>query len=96
MMIDPLLTPVEVGEWIGETPETIIEWGEEGTDLFPFPIRQSDGTLRWKRSHVQQWLESLEDQKNVGLVQEPRTQETLHTPKHPQEFQGDEEDSIEA
>ena len=40
-MLDPLLTPIQVGEWINENPETVIEWGEEGTTLFPYPIHQS-------------------------------------------------------
>ena len=78
-MKDTLLTPVEIGEWINESPDTVIVWGEEGVNLFPFPIKQSDGTLKWKRSHIQLWLESTEDQKNVGTIQDPQAQEPPRT-----------------
>ena len=81
-MKDAMLTPVEVGEWINENPETVIEWGEQGTDLFPYPIRQRDGTLKWKRSHVQTWLESTENQ-NVGFIQHPEEREAEETFRPP-------------
>jgi predicted DNA-binding transcriptional regulator AlpA len=97
-MLDPLLTPIQVGEWINENPETVIEWGEEGTNLFPYPIPQSDGTLRWKRSHVQTWLESMENH-DVGFIQHPErkeTQDTLHPQTHRRIVDGDEGEPTQA
>jgi len=94
MNSEVLLTAQEVADWINENPQSVIRWGKEGTALFPYPIRQKDGTFKWNREHVQKWLENMENQ-NVGLIQHPEEKEKeskLHPPSHRRVMETDAED----
>lgn len=95
-MEEVLLTLNEVSEWVNETPATVTAWSKNGTDMFPYHIKQKDGTLRWKQSHVQEWLESMEDLKDVEFIQPPETCEALHPPQLKRELDDDEGDVVEA
>ena len=96
-MEEVLLTVNKVSEWVNETPATITAWSKNGTDMFPYYTKQSDGTLRWKQGHIQEWLESMEDLKDVGFIQPPETcEEALHPPQFNRELDDDEGEVVEA
>jgi excisionase family DNA binding protein len=50
---DPLLTARELGELLGFSPSTIVDWAEAGK----IPVFKIGGRLRFRASEVEGWLE---------------------------------------
>ena len=64
MLEDPVLSAEEVAQWLDKEPNEVIEWGKQDR--------------KWKRSHIQQWLE-MENQ-NARTVQDPETPQAPSSP----------------
>lgn len=64
-MSERLLTAREIGELLGYSPGTIVDWSEAGK----IPSFKVGGRLRFRESEVQNWLEAQR--------QGPRPQESF-------------------
>jgi excisionase family DNA binding protein len=53
-MAEPLLTARQVGDLLGFSPNTIVDWAEAGR----IPVFKVGGRLRFRESEVLAWIET--------------------------------------
>jgi predicted DNA-binding transcriptional regulator AlpA len=53
----PLMTAVDVADWLGVDPETVHRWKREGRAGMPAPIQLGKSNMtRWRRSEIRAWM----------------------------------------
>jgi predicted DNA-binding transcriptional regulator AlpA len=55
--LERLLTAAEVGDWLGFTADTILDWHESGK-LPGIPMGNKGGRIRFRESVIASWLDS--------------------------------------
>jgi predicted DNA-binding transcriptional regulator AlpA len=67
-----LLGDVLASAYCNVSPRTIRQWSACNTEGFPPPVDLPGRLTRWRRSDLDQWIETLSEKKSFATVGKPK------------------------